>query len=119
MGQRQCQAVLFLPIPKQGACERRSINVELLSDLIAESDAEFDAGISLSGGPPEVCIPLSVEKIYARLVKGAADESLAAGVQFLVGTEVQYTHKFRTPFTLYDRLSGIKASLQQVIGFPA
>ena len=39
----QCQCILFLPIPKDGVCERRSIGVELVTGLVPESDVEFDA----------------------------------------------------------------------------
>ena len=117
----QCQSIVFQPTPKSDkVCVSRSIGVTLLRDVSTkESGVEFSESLSGSSGPPEVSIPASAENISVRLVFDDDNENNAVGIQFVVGTETKYTHRFRIPLKLVGgEIESIEASVEQIIGFP-
>ena len=79
-----------------------------------------DSSSTPSRGPPEILIPLVAVKVGINIVVGKEDRSNVVGVQFVVGSEVVHTQRFRSPLKLNkDKVSDITLEIQQVIGIPA
>ena len=88
--------------------------------MIAEDKVvDFMDDVSASGGPLEVPIPLTVDRVCVRLIVRKDNASTVVGMQFVVGAKDVHTQQFRSPLTLIDnQISGITLAMRQVVGIP-
>ena len=101
-----CRSIMFEPYPHLtavGLPETRTFNVELLPNIIAESNVQFDNDISPSGGPPRLLVPalpVGTTKLQVKLVQKNDSDKVIVGVLFIVDGSVLLVQRFQKQLNL-------------------
>ena len=114
----RCVCFVFKPVPTAAQVTTRNLDVALSTVTMPASTVRWsEVPESKAGHPPEVAVPLGVDKIQLALVTSTDDASIIVGLEFSIQQRTAGVLKLRKPFHLgTSAVRDLRVTCQQISG---